>query len=115
MASSVSEVEGLPVDLRPDIAFVDIQLADHSSGLDVCRLMRSRWPLTAVVFLTANPKMIPDDFLGAYGVIPKPFSRAGLVAAMRFIEQGIVDPPPTTSVPPSFIASPHIIEAWARR
>ena len=101
--------------MRPDIAFVDIQLADHSSGLDVCRLMRSRWPLTAVVFLTANPKMIPDDFLGAYGVIPKPFSRAGLVAAMRFIEQGIVDPPPTTSVPPSFIASPHIIEAWARR
>ena len=69
-AMSLSEVESLSLDAPPDIAFVDIQLADNSSGLDVCRLIKDRWPSTAVVFLTANPKMIPEDFLGAHGVIP---------------------------------------------
>lgn len=113
-ANSLAEATALRPDLAPDIAFVDIQLSQKSSGLDVCRLIKARWPQTAVVFLTANPKMIPDDFLGAHGVIPKPFSRAGLMSAMRFIEQGITDPPPSSGAPPSFIASPRIVEAWAQ-
>ena len=50
-AMSLSEVESLSLDAPPDIAFVDIQLADNSSGLDVCRLIKDRWPSTAVVFL----------------------------------------------------------------
>lgn len=111
---SLSEVESLSLDAPPDIAFVDIQLADNSSGLDVCRLIKDRWPSTAVVFLTANPKMIPEDFLGAHGVIPKPFSRSGLLSAMRFIQQGISDPPPRQDRPQSFIPAPAIDRAWAR-
>ena len=114
-ASSLNEVSRLSPGLAPDIAFVDIQLAEQSSGLDVCIFLKDRWPETAVVFLTANPKMIPEDFLGAHGVIPKPFSRSGLMSAMRFIEQGITDPPPALGMPPSFIPAPHIAQAWGRR
>ena len=113
-AASLAEVEALDVPTTPNLAFVDMQLAQNSSGLDVCRLIHMRWPDTAVVFVTANPNLIPEDFSGAHGVIPKPFSRSGLLSAMRFIEEGLVDPPPTTSIPPSFIASPRIAEAWAR-
>lgn len=113
-AMSLSEVESLSLDAPPDIAFVDIQLADNSSGLDVCRLIKDRWPSTAVVFLTANPKMIPEDFLGAHGLIPKPFSRSGLLSAMRFIQQGLSDPPPRQDRPQSFIPAPAIDRAWAR-
>jgi CheY-like chemotaxis protein len=112
-AMSLSEVEGMTLDQAPDIAFVDVQLAENSSGFDVCALLKARWPDTAVVFVTANPKMIPDDFVGAHGVIPKPFSRSGLLSAMRFIEQGIADPPPSLGVPPSFIASPRIRVEWS--
>ena len=111
-AASLSEFEALSQTLCPDIAFVDLQLAENSSGLDVCTRLKARWPDTAVVFVTANPKMIPDDFLGAHGVIAKPFSRSGLMAAMLFIEQGLSDPPPSMDMPPSFSASPQIGQDW---
>lgn len=113
-ADSLAEVLALVLAQSPDIAFVDIQLAGGSSGLDVCDHLKARWPAVAVVFVTANPLMIPDDFVGAHGVIPKPFSRAGLLSAMRFLEEGIVDPPPTVGAPPSFIPSPRIASEWAR-
>ncbi|MBB5744518.1 response regulator [Brevundimonas variabilis] len=111
-AASLSEFEALSQTLCPDVAFVDLQLAENSSGLDVCTRLKARWPDTAVVFVTANPRMIPDDFLGAHGVIAKPFSRSGLMAAMQFIEQGLSDPPPTMDRPLSFSASPQIGQAW---
>jgi len=113
-AASFDEYESLSLDHAPDLAFVDVQLAQGSSGLDVCTAMRARWPQTAVVFVTANPMMLPDDFLGAHGVIPKPFSRSGLRLAMRFLQEGILDPPPTVDTPPSFIVSPRIGKEWAR-
>jgi CheY-like chemotaxis protein len=100
-ASSLSEVEKLSDALTPDLAFVDIQLAQGSSGLDVCRTIQSRWPSTFIVFVTANPKKIPDDFIGAHGVIPKPFTRNGLMSAMRYIEEGVCDPPPVSEVFPT--------------
>jgi CheY-like chemotaxis protein len=112
-AASLFEVQGLADTLRPDLAFVDIQLARGTSGLDVCREIQRRWPETFIVFVTANPKKIPDDFVGAHGVIPKPFSRNGLMSAMRYIEEGVCDPPPVSPQPVSFIASPAFAASWA--
>lgn len=114
-AASLAEVEALECATIPTLAFVDIQLAHNSSGLAVCQFVQKRWPGIAVVFVTANPKLIPEDFSGAHGVIPKPFSRSGLLSAMRFLEEGLIDPPPISSMPPSFIASPRIAEAWMTR
>jgi DNA-binding response OmpR family regulator len=111
-AASLFEVEQLADDLQLDLAFVDIQLAKGTNGLDVCRMIQKRWPDAFVVFVTANPKKIPDDFIGAHGVIPKPFSRNGLMAAMRYIEEGVCDPPPTSAQPASFIASPAFAASW---
>jgi CheY-like chemotaxis protein len=110
---SVPEVELLPDDIAPDLAFVDIQLAKGTSGLDVCRIIQTRWPDAFIVFVTANPKKIPADFLGAHGVIPKPFSRNGLMSAMRYIEEGVCDPPPTSVQPVSFVASPAFAASWS--
>jgi CheY-like chemotaxis protein len=111
-AASLREVRALSLAASPDIAFVDMQL-DESSGLDVCALIQERWSATAIVFVTANPKKIPEDFCGAHGVIPKPFSRAGLMSAMRYIEEGICDPPPASVQPSSFLASPKLTIDWA--
>ncbi len=36
----------------------------------------------------SHPAKVMDDFCGGHGVIPKPFSRNGLQAAMRYIEEG---------------------------
>ena len=112
-AASLYDVEDLDADIRPDLAFVDLQLAKGTSGLDVCVLIRRRWPDAVVVFVTANPLKIPDDFAGGHGVIPKPFSRNGLLSAMRYIEEGVCDPPPVSPQPASFIAAPAFAATWA--
>ncbi|RVT90457.1 response regulator [Sphingomonas crocodyli] len=111
-AASLFDVEELPRDLAPDLAFVDIQLAHGTNGLDVCRHIQASWPGTFIVFVTANPKKIPEDYCGAHGVIPKPFSRNGLMSAMRYIEEGVCDPPPVSPQPASFIASPAFAATW---
>ncbi|MES2496254.1 MAG: response regulator [Pseudomonadota bacterium] len=111
-AASLYDVEALADDLRPNLAFVDMQLAQGTNGLDVCRLIRLRWTDTFIVFVTANPRKVPDDYCGGHGIIPKPFSRNGLMAAMHYIEEGVCDPPPTSSSPSSFVASPAFAASW---
>lgn len=112
-AASLREVAALPIEPQPQLAFVDIQLAEGSNGLEVLALIQQRWEDTVVIFVTANPKKIPEDFSGADGVIPKPFTQNGLVSAMHYIEEGVCDPPPTAPVPASFIASPSFAARWA--
>lgn len=111
-AASLYDVQAFDDALAFDLAFVDIQLSRGTSGLDVCRLIRSRWSSAFVVFVTANPKKVPDDYCGAHGIIPKPFSRNGLMAAMRYIGEGVCDPPPISPQPASFIASPTFAASW---
>lgn len=111
-AASLFDVEALSDTLSPHLAFVDVQLAKQTSGLDVARLISLRWPNTFIIFVTANPKKIPEDFAGGHGVIPKPFSRSGLQSALRYIEQGVCDPPPTSPQPSSFLASPAFAATW---
>lgn len=106
LASGLEDVRALDMNLRPDIAFVDVQLEGEASGLDVCMSIHERWPDTVVIFVTANPKKIPEDFAGGQGLIPKPFTRSGVLNAMRYLEEGVCDPPPVSPVPSSFVASP---------
>ena len=111
-AASLFEVEALDEKLHLDLAFVDIQLAKGTNGIDVCRLLRRRSLDVVIVFVTANPLKIPLDYAGAQGVIAKPFSRNGLASAMLYIEQGICSPPPSLPQPTSFIASPDFRALW---
>ncbi len=113
-AASLAEVEALDPVLAPDVALVDVQLARGSSGLDVAALIRTRWHATVIVFVTANPKKLPEDFAGAHGVIAKPFSRTGLKSALHYIEEGVTDPPPASTAPASFRAAPAIHARWTR-
>lgn len=111
-AASLFDVEALDKALAPDLALVDLQLAKGTSGLDVLALIQARWPDTFIVFVTANPMKLPGDCGGAHGCIPKPFSRNGLLSAMRYIEEGVCDPPPTSPQPSSFLASASFAASW---
>lgn len=112
-ASSLLDVANLDEALNPAIAFVDVQLAKGTSGFDVVRLIGQRWPETIIIFVTANAMKIPPDFAGAHGVIAKPFSRNGLISAMHYIAEGVMDPPPASAKPESFIASRALQSTWA--
>ncbi|MFN7093020.1 MAG: response regulator [Allorhizobium sp.] len=110
-AASLYEAEDWDNGLEPHIAFVDIQLGRKTSGLDVSKLIQQRWPGTIIVFVTANPKIIPEDFDGAHGVIPKPLSHNGFLAAMQYIQARVCDPPAGVQKPNSFTASPAFAAA----
>ena len=114
-AASLKEVQELPDDIHHQLAFVDIHLAEGSDGLEVSRLIRERWPDAIIVFVTANVSKIPEDFSGAHGVIAKPFSQAGVVNAIRYLADGVSDPPPSMARPASFTASPNLKRRWATR
>ncbi len=111
-AASLYDVIDLADGLQPDIAFVDLQLARETSGLDVSALIQKRWPKTFIIFVTANSKKIPADLAGAHGLLPKPFSRNGIISTLRYIEEGLCDPPPRSAAPESFTASPLVEERW---
>jgi hypothetical protein len=83
------------------------------TGYSRDEIIGRNWSNAFIVFVTANPRKVMDDFGGAHGVIPKPFSRNGLMAAMRYIEEGVCDPPPTSPQPASFTASPAFAASWS--
>lgn len=111
-ATSLDEVKALPADLNPQLALVDIHLAHGSNGFDVCRFIQERWPKALIVFVTANVSKIPADFLGAHGVIAKPFSHAGVISTLKYLAEGVFKPPPRSARPASFQPSPHLERRW---
>lgn len=111
-AASVDEVDALPDDINPQLAFVDLHLAHGSDGLEVSQIIQIRWPGALIVFVTANVSRIPADFAGAHGVIAKPFSHAGVVNAINYLADGVFNPPPGIPLPASFTPSPHLQAYW---
>lgn len=113
-AATLDDVAALPGDINPQLAFVDIHLARGSNGLDVSRLIQRRWPEALIIFVTANVSKIPDDFSGGHGVIAKPFSHTGVAHAIRYLAEGVFDPPPSAPRPSSLVASPNLERRWTK-
>jgi two-component system, response regulator PdtaR len=84
IAASSEDAISLGEDLKPEIAFVDIHLADGPTGVDVARELASEHQVT-VLFMTANAKRIPEDFAGARGVIAKPYTERGVREALAYV------------------------------
>ena len=110
-ATSSAEARDLIEYAEADLAFVDVHLADGPTGIDVATYFGTVKP-TLVVFLTANPKRIPQDFAGACGVIAKPYTVAGLASCLRYLQEGIRRPPPQSGRPTGFDLSPSFRTAW---
>ncbi|MBA1155889.1 response regulator [Microvirga mediterraneensis] len=87
MAASSEEALSLGQKLRPDLAFVDVHLADGPTGVDVARSLSANHRVT-VLFMTANAKRIPEDFAGARGVIAKPYTERGVREALSYVMAG---------------------------
>lgn len=88
IAATSEEALAFAEDLRPDLAFVDIHLADGPTGVDVARHLAERLDV-AVLFMTANAKRIPEDCAGALGVISKPYTEHGIRHAAAYVASGM--------------------------
>lgn len=108
-AMSSAEAQAMIAGCAPDLAFVDVHLADGPTGVEVARAL-SAAGVPTVVFMTANAKRLPEDYAGAVGVIAKPYTRNGLLAAIDYLEGWVRDPPSSGARPAGFTLSP-LLEA----
>lgn len=79
VASAIAQAERN----RPQLAFVDIQLAQGDSGLGAAAELQKRGVIC--IFLTGNPPGGPRPDL-ALGCLPKPFSDVALAGAIKIAE-----------------------------
>nr|WP_268842367.1 response regulator [Agrobacterium pusense] len=93
----------------PQFAFVDIQLLDGPTGIDVGRHLASR--SIPYVFVSGNLKRIPEDFAGALGAIEKPYTMNGLQNALEFINTIVNGEHQSVTAPPSLVLSPRLLAA----
>ena len=110
-ASDFEEARGLAERVHSDLALVDIHLADGPTGTDVAAHMRERD--IPVVFMTANVKRVPEHFIGAIGIIAKPYTASSVCAALRYLHDGVRNPPPSGSLPAGLTLSPAFLERWS--
>jgi DNA-binding response OmpR family regulator len=111
-ATSSTEAIAMVDTTEADIAFIDVHLTDGPTGVYVAEyIQRNRRSM--VVFMTANPKRIPENFAGAIGVIAKPYTMNGLLSALRYLQEGIRRPPPVSTLPTGFTLSPDFLQKWA--
>lgn len=111
-ATSSTEAKAMVDSTEADIAFVDIHLTDGPTGVEVAEHIGVK-KNSMVVFMTANPKRIPDHFAGAIGVIAKPYTMNGLMSALRYLQEGVRRPPPKSVLPAGFTLSPAFETVWA--
>ncbi|HVL72299.1 MAG TPA: response regulator [Beijerinckiaceae bacterium] len=83
IAATSSEALALSGEARPDLALVDIHLADGPTGVEVGRALAQAG--TPVMFMTANAKRVPSDFAGGCGVIAKPYTERGVRRAVECV------------------------------
>ncbi len=113
-ATSSKEAMRLVDALDADLAFIDIHLTDGPTGVAVAEYI-ARTKQSIVVFITANPKRVPEHFAGAVGVIAKPYTMNGLMAALRYLQEGVRRPPPISTLPVGFTLSPAYSTNWPTR
>lgn len=111
-ATSSKEARRLVDLIDADIAFVDVHLTDGPTGVEVAQYIADK-KASMVIFMTANPKRLPENFAGAVGVIAKPYTMNGLLAALRYLQEGVRRPPPVSDLPVGFTLSPTYRVDWA--
>lgn len=80
-----------------DLALVDLNLRDGLTGPEIGRRLASE-QRTAVLFVTANPRILGDGIAGTIGVLTKPTNEVSLTTAVEFAlrrrKGETADPPP---------------------
>lgn len=114
IATTAEDALALAHRARPDVALVDVNLADGTTGVEAARALAGRG--TAVLFMTANLKRIPEDFAGACGTLPKPYTERCVREALAFLADHLGGAP-NPEVPEGLIPAPQFrarTGRWAR-
>ena len=104
----------LAEETRPDIALVDVNLADGPSGLDVAKDIAAVSG-AQILFVTANRRRIPPGYGHAIGIVEKPFTRSAILATLQYLAQRIgrrLAKDMDAAKPPELELSPRYAALW---
>lgn len=95
-AGSAAEAEEVVEAVQPDVVIMDIRMPG-GSGIEACRVIRSRWPDVKVIMLTSysdDEAVIGSVMAGASGYVLKQIGTQELVDAIRRVSKGesLLDP-----------------------
>ena len=95
VAVDTRQALGLAEAATPELAVVDINLKDGATGPKIAEAMADLG--VTVLFATAEPELIPDQFAGAFGVVVKPYSAPSVKLAVDYclaLRDGLDPGPP---------------------
>ncbi len=110
-AMTSPEAITLARETRPDLALVDVHLADGPTGVDAAREMTEHCG-AIVLFITANLRRLPDDLAGACGVMCKPYSENQIRQALDFIARCMREGRAEGQPPNGLILSDAFARLW---
>jgi CheY-like chemotaxis protein len=73
---------------KPEAAFVDVNLRDGFTGVDIACALRDRYGIR-FGFVTGNPEQLPLDRCGAIEVIEKPFTDEAIKDLLGRLAQSV--------------------------
>ena len=82
-ASTSEKAIALAQEVQPELALVDIHLAQGSSGIDAARAMTASG--IPCLFVTSYREEVEPSREYGIGCLPKPFSQATLIAAVDIV------------------------------
>ncbi len=83
---------------KPDLALVDLNLRDGLTGPQIGEALGREYKC-AVLFITANPRILGDGIAGTIGVLTKPTDQTAVALAVDYAlrvwrgEQDVTPPP----------------------
>ena len=96
----------------PDLALVDVHLFDGPTGPDAARVMARDFK-TTVLFMTANPTRIPEDFALACGVVTKPYTPQALRSVVGFLDECLKGGRAPRKTPAALTLAPDYRQLWS--
>ncbi len=66
-----------------DLALVDLNLRDGLTGPEIGKKLANEYK-AAVLFVTANPRLLGDGIAGTIGVLTKPTDEESLLSAVQY-------------------------------
>jgi DNA-binding response OmpR family regulator len=109
LAEDAEQALALASGAGPQLALVDLNLRDGLTGPQIARALVEQYG-TIVVFVTASPGQIPDDYAGALGALVKPCDPMSISQLIAFVNARrpsehtvrIAEPPAAMILAPQF-------------